>query len=50
MVVRRSRLSSDHENLPDGEPRPRLNLPIIPTLVGLLALVNIASAILALVD
>jgi len=36
--------------IPDDGPPARLRLPIIPALIGLLAALNIASVILALIE
>ncbi len=48
MVALRSRLSWHSKSFRDDDRQPRLRIPLVPTLVGMLALVNIASAVLAL--
>lgn len=48
MFSRRSQLS-EHRAIPDDDRRPRLHIPVIATLVGTLAVVNVASAILAMI-
>jgi len=50
MAVRRSRLLRRDRDVWDADPRPRLRLPLVPTLVGTLAVLNIASAVLALIQ
>jgi hypothetical protein len=35
--------------LPDDSPPPRPRLPLIPTLIGFLATLNVASVVLALI-
>jgi hypothetical protein len=50
MATQRSRLSGSIEAYREDDQRPRLRVPLIPTLVGTLALMNIASAVLALIN
>jgi hypothetical protein len=50
MATQRSRLLGPIETSRDDDQRPRLRVPLIPTLVGALALMNIASAVLALIE
>jgi len=50
MDPQRSRLSLSTRAFEDEDRRPRLRIPLIPTLVGTLVLVNIASAVLALME
>lgn len=49
MVFRRSR-PSGYGGSQDEDPRPRLHIPVIATLVGALVVMNIASAVLAMID
>lgn len=48
MAIRRSHLALRDE-AHDREEAPRLHVPVIPALFGTLALVNVASAVLALI-
>jgi hypothetical protein len=50
MVTQPSRLSWPAKTFQDDDRRPRLRVPLIPTLVGTLALMNIASVVLALIE
>ncbi|WP_414473844.1 hypothetical protein [Microvirga sp. M2] len=50
MVNQRSRLSCHTGNVEDEDRQPQLRVPVIPTLVGALALVNIVATILALIE
>jgi len=50
MAAQRSRLSRHGKAFQDEDRQPRLRVPLIPSLVGILALLNIASVVLALVD
>lgn len=36
--------------IPDDMPPTRLRLPIIPTMIGILAMLNVASVVLALIE
>jgi len=49
MIGPRSQLS-EHRMPPDDDRHPRLHIPVIATLVGTLAVVNVASAILAMIN
>lgn len=49
MAIRRTRPSGHRTSL-DDDRRPRLHIPVIVTLVGALAVVNVASAVLAMID
>jgi len=50
MVAQRSRLSLDTKTSQDEDRQPRLRVPLVPTLIGTLVIVNIASAVLALIE
>lgn len=50
MVVRCSRLPRHDKNAWDADLRPRLRLPLVPALIGALAVLNVASAVLALIQ
>lgn len=50
MVTRRSYFRLHGKNFREDDRRPRLHLPLIPALVGALALVNVASAVIALIQ
>ena len=49
MDALRSRLSLHSRTFHEDDRRPRLRLPLVPALVGTLALVNVASAVLAMI-
>ncbi|HZH09450.1 MAG TPA: hypothetical protein VEZ24_03690 [Microvirga sp.] len=49
MAIRQSRPSRQGTSL-DEDRRPRLHISIVATLVGALAIVNVASAVLAMLD
>lgn len=50
MVVQRSQVLLRPGPVQEEDRQPHLRVPIIPTLVGALALVNIAATILALIE
>jgi len=50
MAAQRSRHSLHSKSFQDEDRQPRLRVPLIPSLVGVLALLNIASVVLALVE
>lgn len=49
MAARRSHLLLQSKNFRMDDQRPRPRLPLIPTLVGALALVNVASAVMTMI-
>lgn len=50
MAAQRSRLSLQDKTIPENDRLPRLHLPLIPTLIGALALVNVVSVVMALIE
>ncbi len=50
MVARRSHFRLHGKNFRDDDWHPRLHLPLIPALVGALALLNVASAVMDLIQ
>ncbi len=49
MDALRSRLLLHGRTSHEDDQRPRLRLPLVPALVGTLALMNVASAVLAMI-
>ncbi|SCZ11292.1 hypothetical protein SAMN02927923_04228 [Microvirga guangxiensis] len=50
MDALRSRLTLRGRISQEEDRRPRLRLPLVPALVGTLALMNVASAVLAMIN
>lgn len=50
MAVQHSRLVWPDQNAADFDQRPRLRLPLVPALLFTLAIANVASAVLVLVE
>lgn len=50
MAIRRSHPSSRVRNLQDDDRRPRMRFPLIAAMIGALFLMNVASAVLAMIE
>lgn len=49
MASKRSHLACHDEAAPDGTAR-RLGVPVVPTLLGVLAILNVASVVMVLME